>query len=51
MCSDQQAIDMIKDIPDPQVAADSLLDFALDNASTDNLTVIVIRLDPNFLLK
>ncbi|KAI8908579.1 phosphatase 2C-like domain-containing protein [Gorgonomyces haynaldii] len=49
VCTDQQAVDMIKDIPNPQIAADCLLDYALDNCSTDNLSVIVVRLDPSFL--
>ncbi|KAI8925541.1 phosphatase 2C-like domain-containing protein [Entophlyctis helioformis] len=48
VCTDQQGLDIIKDIPDPQEAADTLLDYALDNFSTDNLTVIVARLNPLF---
>jgi protein phosphatase PTC1 len=36
---------MIKDIADPQEAADVLVDFALDNRSTDNLTAIVVQIN------
>ncbi|KAJ1343110.1 hypothetical protein BSLG_002136 [Batrachochytrium salamandrivorans] len=49
VCSDQQALDIIKDILDPQEAADTLLDYALDNFSTDNLTVVVARLNTAYL--
>ncbi|KAL2919767.1 ATPase [Polyrhizophydium stewartii] len=49
VCSDQQGCDIIKDIRDPQEAADTLLDYALDNYSTDNLTVVVSRFNPKFL--
>ena len=36
---------MIKDIDDPQEGADTLVDFALDNRSTDNLTAIVVLIN------
>ncbi|XJO71960.1 hypothetical protein BDV3_001381 [Batrachochytrium dendrobatidis] len=49
VCTDQQASDIIKGIHDPQEAADTLLDFALDNFSTDNLTVIVVRFNTSYL--
>jgi serine/threonine protein phosphatase PrpC len=39
---------MVKDIPNPQIAADSLIDYSLDNYSTDNLTCIVVRLNSSF---
>ncbi|KAJ3313207.1 Protein phosphatase 2C 1 [Boothiomyces sp. JEL0838] len=48
VCSDQSAIDLIADIKDPQEAADTLVDYALDNFSTDNLTAIVIQLNQSF---
>ncbi|KAK9702737.1 mgpp2cl-1, protein phosphatase 2C-like protein 1 [Basidiobolus ranarum] len=44
VCSDQEAIDLIADIEDPQEASDKLLDYALRNFSTDNLSVMVVRL-------
>lgn len=43
VCSDQDAVDLIKDIEDPQEASKKLLDFALDNFSSDNLSMMVIR--------
>lgn len=43
MCDDQDAVDLIKDIKDPQEASQKLLDHALANFSTDNLSILVIR--------
>lgn len=43
VCEDQDAVDLIKDISDPQVASQKLLDHALANFSTDNLSIMVIR--------
>jgi serine/threonine protein phosphatase PrpC len=40
---DQDAVDLIKDIEDPQQASDALLRHALQNFSTDNTSVMVIR--------
>ncbi|KAL9551124.1 hypothetical protein MBANPS3_004412 [Mucor bainieri] len=45
VCEDQDAVDLIKDIKDPQVASQKLLDHALANFSTDNLSIMVIRLN------
>ncbi|KAI9275991.1 phosphatase 2C-like domain-containing protein [Sporodiniella umbellata] len=47
VCEDQDAVDLIQDIKDPQIASQKLLDHALANFSTDNLSVMVIRLDTN----
>ncbi|KAI8883884.1 protein phosphatase 2C [Backusella circina FSU 941] len=44
VCDDQDAVDLIRDIQDPQEASQKLLDYALANFSTDNLSVMVIRL-------
>lgn len=44
VCNDNDAVDLIKDVLDPQEASQKLLDHALANFSTDNLTVMVIRL-------
>ncbi|KND03139.1 uncharacterized protein SPPG_02202 [Spizellomyces punctatus DAOM BR117] len=49
VCSDQTAIDLIKDVTDPQQAAEDLLDYALENFSTDNLSVLVVRFDQEYL--
>lgn len=43
VCDDQDAVDLIKDIKDPQEASQKLLDHALANFSTDNLSILVIR--------
>ncbi|KAI9248033.1 phosphatase 2C-like domain-containing protein, partial [Phascolomyces articulosus] len=43
VCEDQDAVDLVKDIQDPQVASRKLLDHALANFSTDNLSILVIR--------
>ncbi|KAI9209109.1 phosphatase 2C-like domain-containing protein [Polychytrium aggregatum] len=47
VCTDQEAVDLIKDIAEPQQAAENLLDHALAQFSTDNLSVLVIRFDKN----
>lgn len=44
--SDQEALDVIKDEKDPQVAANKLLQEALTKGTTDNLTVMVIDIGP-----
>ncbi|GBC07502.1 hypothetical protein RclHR1_00750036 [Rhizophagus clarus] len=43
VCGDQDAVDLIKDIKDPQMASEKLIGHALANFSTDNLSVMVIR--------
>lgn len=43
VCEDQTAVDLVRDEKDPQVASDRLLRYALENFSTDNLSIIVIR--------
>ena len=43
VCEDQQAVDLIRNIQDPQEASKKLLDHAMGNYSTDNLSVMVIR--------
>jgi protein phosphatase PTC1 len=45
VCSDQEAVDLIRDIPDPQVASKALVDHALSRFSTDNLSCMVVRFD------
>ncbi|KAJ3296353.1 Protein phosphatase 2C 1 [Borealophlyctis nickersoniae] len=49
VCSDQNAVDLIRDVQDPQQAAEDLLEHALENFSTDNLSVLVIRFKQNYL--
>ncbi|SPO21481.1 related to phosphoprotein phosphatase 2C [Ustilago trichophora] len=43
---DQEAVDLIKDVQDPQVASQKLLNHALSEFSTDNTSVMVIRFTP-----
>lgn len=45
--SDDEALEIIKDISDPEEAAIKLRDQALQRSSTDNISVIVIKLPPN----
>jgi protein phosphatase PTC1 len=45
VCSDQEAVDLIRGIHDPQVASKALVDHALARFSTDNLSCMVIRFD------
>ncbi|PRT53857.1 Protein phosphatase 2C 1 [Wickerhamiella sorbophila] len=47
VCSDQKAVDLIKKLSSPEEASKRLLQYALDNFSTDNLTVMVINLAEN----
>ncbi|OLY80159.1 Protein phosphatase 2C-like protein [Smittium mucronatum] len=42
VCSDQKAAEIIGQSPDTQTASNSLLEYALDNLSTDNISVMVI---------
>ncbi|KAI7872881.1 phosphatase 2C-like domain-containing protein [Spinellus fusiger] len=43
VCEDQDAVDLIKDVENPQEASRLLLNHALANFSTDNLSIMVIR--------
>ncbi|CAG8466776.1 5637_t:CDS:2 [Funneliformis caledonium] len=47
VCDDQDAVNLIKNIDDPQIASAKLIEHALTNFSTDNLSVMVIRLMRN----
>ncbi|RKP37784.1 phosphatase 2C-like domain-containing protein, partial [Dimargaris cristalligena] len=44
VCSDQKAVNLIKDTSDAQKASEILTKYALDNFSRDNITVMVIKL-------
>ncbi|KAF9305201.1 Protein phosphatase 2C 1 [Mortierella antarctica] len=46
VCSDQEAVDLIKDVVCPSKASQILLDHALQKFSTDNISVMVVRLRP-----
>lgn len=43
VCDDQDAVDLVRNIQDPQEASKRLLEHALSNYSTDNLSIMVIR--------
>ncbi|CAI7574588.1 unnamed protein product [Penicillium bialowiezense] len=45
VCSDQEAVDLIRNEHDAQQASKILVDHALARFSTDNLSIMVIRLD------
>ena len=45
MCTDQEAVELVRGIQDPQVASKTLVDHALARFSTDNLSCMVVRFD------
>lgn len=45
MCSDQEAVDLVRNTQDPQEASKVLVDHALSRFSTDNLSVMIVRFD------
>ncbi|KAI9375267.1 phosphatase 2C-like domain-containing protein [Aspergillus egyptiacus] len=45
VCSDQEAVELIRNVSDAQEASKILVDHALARFSTDNLSCMVIRLD------
>ncbi len=49
VCGDQNAVSLVRDIMDPQEASKTLVKYALENFSGDNLTVMVVRLDQSVL--
>ncbi|KAI1810181.1 protein serine/threonine phosphatase 2C [Poronia punctata] len=50
VCSDQEAVDLVRDNPDPVTASKQLVDHALARFSTDNLSCMIIRFDKAALL-
>lgn len=45
MCSDQEAVDLVRRTHDPQIASKQLVDHALARFSTDNLSCMLVRFD------
>ncbi|KAI9775553.1 MAG: Protein phosphatase 2C 1 [Geoglossum umbratile] len=45
VCSDQEAVDLIRHNQDPQDASKVLVDYALARFSTDNLSCMIVRFD------
>jgi len=51
VCSDQEAVDLVRGVNEPVSAAKMLVDHALARFSTDNLSCMVVRFDKNQLLE
>lgn len=49
MCTDQEAVDLIRNVKDAQEGSRMLVDHALSRFSTDNLTCMVVRFDANLI--
>ena len=49
--SDQEAVDLIKDVVDCQTACELLMKKSLEKGTTDNLTVMVVRFQSEFVEK
>lgn len=49
VCSDQRAVKLISDIEDPHHAANVLCKYAMEHGTTDNVTVMVVRLNSEVL--
>ncbi|KAF2740135.1 PP2C-domain-containing protein [Polyplosphaeria fusca] len=45
VCSDQEAVDLVRGVSDPQTASKTLVDHALARFSTDNLSCMIVRFD------
>jgi protein phosphatase PTC1 len=45
VCTDQEAVELVRNIQDPVAAAKLLVDHALGRFSTDNLSCMIVRLD------
>lgn len=46
MCTDQDAVDLVRNIKDPKEASKRLVEHALSQFSSDNLSCMIVRLDP-----
>jgi len=51
VCSDQEAVDLIRNTTDPQTASKMLVEHALGRFSTDNLSCMVVRFDSQTVQK
>ncbi|ROT42116.1 PP2C-domain-containing protein [Sodiomyces alkalinus F11] len=51
VCSDQEAVDLVRDVEDATDAAKLLVDHALNRFSTDNLSCMTVRFDKAALLE
>jgi protein phosphatase PTC1 len=50
VCSDQEAVDLVREIQEPVAAAKLLVDHALAQFSTDNLSCMIVRFDKSAIL-
>jgi len=50
VCSDQEAVDLVRNQPDPITSAKLLVDHALARFSTDNLSCMIVRFNKAALL-
>lgn len=50
VCSDQEAVNLVREIDDPTSAAKRLVDYALSRFSTDNLSCMVVRFNKSALM-
>ncbi len=50
VCSDQEAVDLVRNIQDPTAGAKQLVDHALARFSTDNLSCMIVRLNKSALI-
>jgi len=51
VCSDQEAVDLVRNVQDPVSAAKLLVDHALARFSTDNLSCMIIKFHKSALLE
>ena len=49
VCSDQEAVDLVRHTSNPQEASKLLVDHALSRFSTDNLSCMIVRFDTKAL--
>ena len=47
VCTDQAAANLLGEVTDPQESAQKLLNHSLENFSTDNLSIVIVRLNPS----
>ncbi|KAK5664320.1 hypothetical protein OQA88_538 [Cercophora sp. LCS_1] len=51
VCSDQEAVELVRNIQEPVTAAKQLVDHALARFSTDNLSCMIVRFDKQAVLE
>ncbi|CAM1510021.1 Fc.00g003560.m01.CDS01 [Cosmosporella sp. VM-42] len=51
VCTDQEAVDLVRGVQDPSSASKLLVDHALNRFSTDNLSCMIVRFDREALLQ